>query len=72
LKLLRVKSGRLFTALSGICFSCAFANNEARYNGTPYQSISVNHILLDSLFRKEYRCGLLISPFSTGEKQQAR
>jgi hypothetical protein len=47
-----------------------FANNEARHNGTPYRSIFVNHILLDSQFRKEYTYDLVISPFSIGEKQQ--
>jgi hypothetical protein len=39
-------------------------------NGTsclPNRSISLNLILLDHLFRKEYRYGLNISPFSTSD-----
>jgi hypothetical protein len=66
------KSGRLLTAPSGTCFSCMFANSEARHNDAPYRSISMNYILLDSLFHKEYRYDLIISPFSTDKKQQAR
>jgi hypothetical protein len=39
-----------------------------RRHGAPYRSLSVNFILLDSLFRKEYRYGLILSSFSTSEK----
>jgi hypothetical protein len=48
-----------------------FGKNEATDNGRPYRSISMNFILLDRPFRKEYRYGLIIFPFSTSEKQQA-
>jgi hypothetical protein len=49
-----------------------FTKNEAPHNGAPYRSISETFILLESLFRKEYRYGLIIFPFSTGENQQTR
>jgi hypothetical protein len=49
-----------------------FAKKEVLHNGAPYAPTSVNFILLDSLFRKEHKYGLIISPFSTNEKQQAR
>jgi hypothetical protein len=70
LRPLRVKSGRLVVVRFGP-FSSLFSRNEAPHNGAPYQSISVNFILLDSPYRKEYRYGLVISPFSTGEKEEA-
>jgi hypothetical protein len=50
-------------------FCMDVCQNKAPHNGASYTSISVNLILLDSLFRKEYRYSLIISPFSTGEKQ---
>jgi hypothetical protein len=53
-------------------FFVASETNEAPHNALPHRSISVNFILLDRLFRQEYRYGVIISPFSTNEKQQAR
>jgi hypothetical protein len=42
------------------------------YNDASYRSISMNSILLNRLFRKEYIYGLISSSFSRGEKQQAK
>jgi hypothetical protein len=53
------------------CSACLRLKNEVSPNGAPYQSISVDFLLLDSLFRKKYRYDFIISPFSRGEKQQA-
>jgi hypothetical protein len=53
-------------------FASPFTNNEAPHHGAPYRPISLNLILLDRLFRREYRSGLIISLFSAGEKQRAK
>jgi hypothetical protein len=50
-----------------LCFASPSAKNEATHKGAPYRSMSLKFRLLNRLFRKEYRYGLLISPFSTGE-----
>jgi hypothetical protein len=72
LRLLDVRKRR--TARCSILqfFSRNFSKNDAPHNDAPYGSISVNFLLLDSPFRKEYRYGLIISPFSTAKKQQER
>jgi hypothetical protein len=56
-------------ACCSICHSFAspFANKEAPHKGAPDRLISLNLILLDHLFRKEYIYGLNISPFSTSD-----
>jgi hypothetical protein len=72
LRPLRIKRRTIARCSISLFFAYVFTKNEAPHNGTPYWSISVNCRLLDSLFRKEYRHGLIISPFSTSEKQQAK
>jgi hypothetical protein len=49
-------------------FACLFDRTETLDNAAPYELISVNFQLLDSLFCKEYGYGSIISPFSTAEK----
>jgi hypothetical protein len=61
----------VLTAPSRTVAACTFAKNEEPDNGAPYRLTSVNLIWLDSRFHKEYRYGLIISPFSTDKKQQA-
>jgi hypothetical protein len=68
LRPLRDKKQRTARSLIWHNFSGNFAPNEAPHNDAPYRLISVNCILLDTLFRKEYRYDATIPAFLIGEK----
>jgi hypothetical protein len=61
------KNGRLLAAPCSTILHLRLPKGTCHSNGAPYRSISLNFILLDSLFRKEYIYGSIIPPFSTGE-----